>query len=99
MKELSFEQMDKKKILSLVVVMIFSLSMIQGICQKNIEKQTLEIQQVGAGMLGLGGEMGGVEGAAVGFYGGAVLAWTANSFPVWGSMGPVGWTIGGGLAL
>ncbi len=90
---------NKKAILGFAVAMVFSLGLMQGINQKSIQQNDMNIQQVGAGMIIAGAEEGGGMGAAIGFYGGAMLAYTAESAPVWGSMGPVGWIIGGGMAL
>ena len=82
--------------------MVFSLAFMQGINQKSIQQHDCNMQQVGAGMVVAGAYMAGENPGAVvvtGFYGGAVLNFVAESSPVWGSMGPVGWIIGGGMTL
>ena len=38
-------------------------------------------------------------GVAIGFIGTSVLGWVSKTTPIWGTMGPIGWIIGGGMAI
>lgn len=97
--------MKKSKIavLTFAIAIIFSLGFLQGISQKNIKESECTMQQVGAGMIVMAayaaddGQAG--VGAVSGVSGGYLLSFVGNSFPVWSSLGPVGWIIGGGMAL
>ncbi|MCY1635370.1 hypothetical protein [Marinifilum sp. D737] len=65
-----------------------------------MQQQTKNIQQVSAGCIVLAAYSDNKAVSAVsGVYGGCVLEFAASSCGVWGAMGPVGWMIGGGLAL
>lgn len=93
---------NKKAILGFAMSMIFSLAVMQGISQKNVQQHDKNLQQIGAALV-VGAAYGASEdpgmAAAVGFTGGMMLNFVAESCPVWGSMGPVGWVVGGGMAL
>lgn len=92
-------KINKKAILGFAMSIVFSLAIMQGISQKNVQQQDMNLQQVGAGVMVLGGMEGGASGTAIQFGGATMLNFVAQSSPVWTTMGPVGWVLGGGMAL
>jgi len=50
---------NKKAILGLAIAMIFCLAIMQGVSQKNVQNQNMNLQQLGAGCSWVSGETEG----------------------------------------